>query len=214
MALIQCPECSNDVSDTAISCPKCGYHIDNDKKKFRKTPGFKKYIRQSLNSNNKLKTKLFIILLLIFIIVVFLVFKMSTDGWSGHWKINQERYNKVLQEYKSECEYNLYTLPQSHKDFINNFSRYTFELKREFDIGRLPYRKVIYIYDGIDVVETKKYSIRNRKCIPLLGDGNNLSVNAWIAYGEHRIHIYDNFHEYDFDCSSIGYFILERAEKN
>jgi hypothetical protein len=24
MALIQCPECSNDVSDKATSCPKCG----------------------------------------------------------------------------------------------------------------------------------------------------------------------------------------------
>ena len=25
MALIKCPECSTDVSDKAVSCPKCGY---------------------------------------------------------------------------------------------------------------------------------------------------------------------------------------------
>src|ERR1043166_6322233 len=25
MALIKCPECSNDVSERAISCPKCGH---------------------------------------------------------------------------------------------------------------------------------------------------------------------------------------------
>ena len=25
MALIKCPECSNDVSDKAEKCPKCGY---------------------------------------------------------------------------------------------------------------------------------------------------------------------------------------------
>lgn len=29
MALIKCPECSNDVSDIAISCPKCGYPLKN-----------------------------------------------------------------------------------------------------------------------------------------------------------------------------------------
>ena len=27
MALIKCPECSNEVSDKAASCPKCGYPI-------------------------------------------------------------------------------------------------------------------------------------------------------------------------------------------
>lgn len=27
MALIKCPECGNEVSDTAQSCPKCGYAL-------------------------------------------------------------------------------------------------------------------------------------------------------------------------------------------
>jgi ribosomal protein L7/L12 len=27
MALIKCPECSNEVSDQAIACPKCGYPL-------------------------------------------------------------------------------------------------------------------------------------------------------------------------------------------
>jgi 4-hydroxy-3-methylbut-2-en-1-yl diphosphate synthase IspG/GcpE len=25
MALVKCPECSNDISDQAVSCPSCGY---------------------------------------------------------------------------------------------------------------------------------------------------------------------------------------------
>jgi len=29
MALIKCPECSNDVSDKAGSCPKCGFPFQN-----------------------------------------------------------------------------------------------------------------------------------------------------------------------------------------
>jgi hypothetical protein len=27
MALLQCPECSNEVSDKAVACPKCGYPL-------------------------------------------------------------------------------------------------------------------------------------------------------------------------------------------
>jgi ribosomal protein L7/L12 len=27
MALIRCPECSNEISDKAVSCPKCGYPL-------------------------------------------------------------------------------------------------------------------------------------------------------------------------------------------
>ena len=29
MALIKCPECGNEVSDKALSCPKCGFPIYN-----------------------------------------------------------------------------------------------------------------------------------------------------------------------------------------
>lgn len=27
MALIKCPECNNQISDQADSCPKCGYEL-------------------------------------------------------------------------------------------------------------------------------------------------------------------------------------------
>ena len=32
MALIKCPECGKDVSDTAVSCPKCGFLIASNPK--------------------------------------------------------------------------------------------------------------------------------------------------------------------------------------
>jgi len=28
MGLIACPECSKSISDTAVSCPSCGYQLD------------------------------------------------------------------------------------------------------------------------------------------------------------------------------------------
>ena len=30
MALIKCPECGKEISDTAKSCPNCGYMIHNN----------------------------------------------------------------------------------------------------------------------------------------------------------------------------------------
>ena len=36
MALIRCPECNHDVSDTAAACPNCGYAI-SEMKPFEKT---------------------------------------------------------------------------------------------------------------------------------------------------------------------------------
>ena len=33
MALIQCPECRNDVSDKAETCPRCGYPIRKKREK-------------------------------------------------------------------------------------------------------------------------------------------------------------------------------------
>lgn len=37
MALINCPECGKEVSDSAIACPHCGYEIKKDKTKKRKS---------------------------------------------------------------------------------------------------------------------------------------------------------------------------------
>ena len=37
MALIQCPECGSQVSDKALSCPRCGYPIPSAEKP-RKSP--------------------------------------------------------------------------------------------------------------------------------------------------------------------------------
>jgi len=32
MALIKCPECGRDISDSAVSCPNCGHPINKDNK--------------------------------------------------------------------------------------------------------------------------------------------------------------------------------------
>lgn len=37
MALIDCPECGEEVSDQTESCPNCGYPVNSDKKKNKNT---------------------------------------------------------------------------------------------------------------------------------------------------------------------------------
>lgn len=32
MALIECPECKKEISDTAKTCPNCGYELHKEKK--------------------------------------------------------------------------------------------------------------------------------------------------------------------------------------
>lgn len=35
MALIKCPECGNEISDKAASCPHCGFLIEQNYYKFK-----------------------------------------------------------------------------------------------------------------------------------------------------------------------------------
>jgi ribosomal protein L7/L12 len=39
MSLIRCPECSTEVSNQAISCPKCGYPMQKQPKPGQEDPG-------------------------------------------------------------------------------------------------------------------------------------------------------------------------------
>lgn len=36
MALIKCPECNKEISNTAKRCPNCGYKLPNNKKNIKK----------------------------------------------------------------------------------------------------------------------------------------------------------------------------------
>ena len=61
MALIKCPECNHDMSDTADFCPNCGYKFKQSKKilgKKRNIDTFKS-IAKSINTNDFFKKTLY-----------------------------------------------------------------------------------------------------------------------------------------------------------
>lgn len=53
MALIKCPECGNEISDKAYSCPKCGCPIKQEKIIIVK----KDYKQRCTRGTNKIKKK-------------------------------------------------------------------------------------------------------------------------------------------------------------
>ena len=57
MALINCPECNNQVSDKAKSCPHCGFPISDIQTKQNSNEKYNiVFISYSSNNNNKIKT--------------------------------------------------------------------------------------------------------------------------------------------------------------
>lgn len=51
MALVKCPECGKKVSDTAVSCPNCGYgikeHFERERKQAAKRREYQRAIERS-----------------------------------------------------------------------------------------------------------------------------------------------------------------------
>lgn len=68
MALIKCPECKKKISDTAISCPQCGYAFSIYKKE---TPSKS---RISDNANRRIKINIPIIVTIAVVVIIIAIF--------------------------------------------------------------------------------------------------------------------------------------------
>lgn len=70
MALIKCPECEKQISDTAQRCPDCGYMIDHDEMD---------ELKSAARKVNKAKNIAQIIFIILAAIIILLVFKNCTE---------------------------------------------------------------------------------------------------------------------------------------
>lgn len=99
MALINCPECNKEMSDTIKKCPHCGFVIKKKKvKKDKSVKGEKKKLKDKII--NLLKNKKFWISFLIVIVVLFLIALFVST-------IQLNRINKAveyLEDEDYECE--------------------------------------------------------------------------------------------------------------
>ena len=79
MALIKCPECTRDVSDTAAHCPHCGYNLSRQKniKSMQKSIGTFKHIAKTIKSNRKFKIVFSIIASVLALLVLAILYFTS-----------------------------------------------------------------------------------------------------------------------------------------
>lgn len=110
MALIKCPECNKDVSDTAEKCPSCGYNIK------RYIQGKKKQETKQESKNNKVpinKVLILVIFLAIVIIGIFIGIQRQHDKYAlinlnllfSHTKDISEYKTYAVMEVNGKCYY-------------------------------------------------------------------------------------------------------------
>ena len=113
MAMIECPECKNQVSDRATTCPNCGYPIASYAKKMEKE-NKKKLL--STPSAKKKKLKILIISLVVSICVIAIIVGISVP-----FSKYKNCYDRAIMFAKSAgldtfVEDNLNKIPSYYKD--------------------------------------------------------------------------------------------------
>lgn len=137
MSLIKCPECGKDVSDSAKTCPNCGYNVKY------------KYIKSIIKSKKILYLIITIIIVLVFVVVKNLTFDYS---FKKYGKIGE--YSKEVEEAynndNSKDNFSSYNIYDDSNDGILYVKRNITFLGRKGEISIHTDKK--YIIKQIDFV--------------------------------------------------------------
>lgn len=155
MALIKCPECKKEISNTAKKCPHCGFEMS--KKKNNQKISFKKRISSVVNliKNNKKVTAIIIGIVIIMVLIIFSILYyesyeskriaektveyLENEGFSCETVSSYEWANEVYEEEVYIC--NKKNVTSSHEYRIHYGSHISM-------LGRLDYSyfDVTYTY--------------------------------------------------------------------
>lgn len=103
MSLISCPECNKEVSDTAKSCPHCGYNIEKYITDSRKVEVTSKVSETSVPKNNS-KTGVIIAIVAIILIAIISVFVIKQKKQDEYALMNLDllvSHTEDIQEYRA-----------------------------------------------------------------------------------------------------------------
>lgn len=162
MALISCPECKCEVSDVAVSCPKCGYPINPVKHKYKKTwiliiviiilffsllvfgSMLYVYYRPNVTTDSSEKTD-------------FDIFKYTSDNEYEPFALTTD--NNILGKDISTVLENYFNGKEYEYNCNEYFCSYTFTESIEYPIGTEP-QLVIYVDTGSSKISVVEYSYR------------------------------------------------------
>ena len=105
MALINCPECSQEISDQAAKCPKCGYPIKAEQRKEAVTSAISAVGVTAVKVKRKVPWKIVLIVAVALCVVVVGGFFIFRDFWA-----------KV---FLDDEQYQVYEIYNSFKDISN-----------------------------------------------------------------------------------------------
>lgn len=145
MALINCPECKNEISDTSKNCPKCGYKIEkehNKKKQQELINKGKNKLNEFINLLKKNKKKIIIALIVIIIII---------GGYFAVIKVKDVIRENNRKDYPSQKE----LAKDIEKELKNELTQITINKKgitQEFKTSNI--KEVKYdnqVYDSLEI---------------------------------------------------------------
>ncbi len=195
MALIKCPECGKEkVSDTAMSCPECGFNIHNYVVKQRQLNNIQavkntETVKKERNKSNK---KIYTLIILLGALAVFVIsfaigyYRLSKKGGNTdvNDKINIEDNTGKKENTSQPKKYTKKELTESIKNYIDeNYSE-----QLSYDIDEYDDTMLILFNDApmgkILSLENSCYLL----CTPYMkvvssGDEGKLTVSIDVLYG-------------------------------
>lgn len=116
MALIKCPECKNNISDQAETCPKCGYEL-----KKQKTTNNTTKTKQNFNFNNKY----LLIGIVLVVVVIYFLNTTSTNNNNNEQNPQTPQTPQTPEVNSGFIQYNdtnlkvKYEIPSNYKTFVD-----------------------------------------------------------------------------------------------
>ena len=155
MALINCPECGNEVEDSIKVCPNCGYEIvpsENDEKEIS-------------DSNNKLINKKYIgiaLLVATCILFIFAYKRIDNDTYEFH----EQMYRDCMDGYE-ECsiyakEYSSWFFKSTYQDLASGYEEMAKESNKELWKYRI--QAIILCISGFVCCFVGYKMIKGEKC--------------------------------------------------
>lgn len=189
MALVKCPECGKEISDTAGKCPKCGYKM----------------------KQTKINTKKVIIIIsfVIALVLVYLFFTKDNDPFKGLKNHpSSDEVSTILGQYDDEHEYEgtIYNAKIIETYYNQKFCGYNGQIEIYYGSSDKDYAREIvwryYFKDGYEYEDiekcVKKISNHLTKKYGKPLEGSYSALNVWEDSQKNKYAIKSNHNGYVF----------------